>query len=98
MHRVLRILPLAILFTVEAYAQSKWPIDVQRFIERRDACDHFRGEDPYDQERREFLHRKMKEFCIGSDKELTSLKTKYRNDKRITARLNEYEEQIEPSR
>ena len=98
MHRVLRILPLALLFTIEAHAQSAWPADVQHFIERRDACDHFRGEDPYDEERSKFLQQKMTEFCNGTDQELSRLKTKYRTDKRITATLNEYEQQIEPSR
>gem|GEM_PF-792362 len=92
------ILIAYILFTNKAHAQSKWPADVQRFIQRRDACDHFRGEDPYDEERRKFLQQKMAEFCIGTDQELSRLKTRYRNDKKITAKLNEYEQQVEPSR
>ena len=96
MHRVFGILTLALLFIVEAYAQSKWPADVERFIERRDVCDHFRGEDPYDEERRKFLQQKLTEFCVGTDRELSRLKTKYRNDKRITAKLNVYEPQVEP--
>ncbi len=80
-----------------AQAQSQWPADVARFIERRDACDHFRGEDPYDQERREFLNQKMTELCAGTDAELSRLKSKYRNDKKVASKLNEYEAQIEPS-
>ena len=91
LHLLFGILALFLLFAVEAHAQSKWPADVQRFIQRRDACDHFRGEDPYDEERRKFLQQKMAEFCIGTDHELSRLKTRYRNDKKITAKLNEYE-------
>jgi hypothetical protein len=54
--------------------------------------------DPYDQERREFLHRRMTELCVGTDQELSRLKRKYRNDKRVWSKLNEYEERIELSR
>lgn len=31
-----------------ASAQPRFPEDVTRFIERREACDHFRGEAPYE--------------------------------------------------
>jgi hypothetical protein len=87
---------VSLLFVLEARAQSQWPADVARFIERRDACDHFRGEDPYDEERRKFLHQKMTELCMGTDQELSRLKGKYRDDKKITSKLNEYEATIEP--
>src|SRR5262245_23466943 len=96
MRRVFGILPLAFLFALEAHAQSKWPADVQHFIDLRDACDHFRGEEPYDEERRRFLQQKMTELCGGTDQELSRLRIKYRNDQRITAKLKEYEERIEP--
>ena len=29
--------------------------EVEKFKKRRELCDHFRGEDPYDEERRRFL-------------------------------------------
>jgi len=87
---------MPLIFALEAQAQSQWPADVARFIERRDLCDHFRGEDPYDEERRKFLQQKMNEFCAGTDKELERLKSKYRSDKNITSKLNEYEATIEP--
>jgi hypothetical protein len=35
------------------------PEDVTAFVERRDGCDHFRGEYPYDEDRRKFLHKNM---------------------------------------
>ncbi len=85
-----------VAFASSAQAQDKWPSDVARFIERRNGCDHFRGEEPYDKERREFLNQKMAELCPGTDKALANLKDKYRRDKKITALLNEYEAQIEP--
>ena len=84
------------LVASSAQAQEKWPSDLARFIERRNGCDHFRGEEPYDKERLAFLNQKMKELCPGTDKALAALKEKYRKNKKAIAVLNEYEPQIEP--
>jgi hypothetical protein len=78
-----------------AIAQTTLPLDVARFVERRDGCDHFRGEEPYDEERRKFLHQRMLELCVGTDKQLSELKKKYRSNRAVMAKLNEYEVQIE---
>ncbi len=85
-----------VLIASSAQGQEKWPSDVARFIERRSGCDHFRGEEPYDKERREFLNQKMTELCPGTDKALVRLKDKYQKNKKIMEALNEYEPQIEP--
>lgn len=49
------------------------PHDITKFVERRDVCDHFRGE-PYegDAERRDFIERQLNEYCNGTDAELMS--------------------------
>jgi hypothetical protein len=78
-----------------ALGQTKLPPDVARFIERRDGCDHFRGEEPYDEERRKFLNRRMLELCVGTDGQLSKLKKKYRANRAVMTKLNEYELQIE---
>lgn len=75
---------------------SDFPKDVAVFIEKRDLCDHFRGEDPYDAARRKFLEKKLAEFCSGTDRVLSELKQKYRNDPVVLKRLSGYEEDIEP--
>jgi len=91
-----RLLAICGLFlTCSATAQTRFPAEVERFIDRRDKCDHFRGEEPYDEERREFLHRRMVEFCNGTDKQLAELKQKYQGNKAVTERLNRYEPFIE---
>ncbi len=69
--------------------------DVEKFKERRDLCDHFRGEDPYDEQRRKFLEEKLKKYCTGTDKELASLKAKYKNNKTPMKVLEKYKEKIE---
>lgn len=69
--------------------------DVEKFKERRDLCDHFRGEDQYDEDRGKFLEENLKKYCTGTDKELASLKAKYKNNKTVMKVLEKYEEKIE---
>ncbi|MGE5305257.1 MAG: hypothetical protein ACM3TN_18255 [Alphaproteobacteria bacterium] len=54
----------------ERHAAAGLPADVLKFKERRDLCDHFRGEDPYDKERRKFLEENLKKYCAGTDRDL----------------------------
>lgn len=76
----------------------KIPEDVARFKERRDLCDHFRGEDPYDEERRAFLEENMDRYCTGTDAELEALKSRYKDDEAVMRLLSGYEENIEGDR
>lgn len=86
---------LAQSWALAAEPQQALPPDVARFIERRDLCDHFRGEEPYDAERREFLEKRMRQYCTGTDAQLAALKKKYKNRSRVGTKLNGYEETIE---
>ena len=91
-----RRLPLlAAVLSLSAQAQNAMPPDVARFVERRDLCDHFRGEEPYDAERRKFLEESMRQFCTGTDSQLKALKSKYKAEPKVLSKLNEYESQIE---
>jgi hypothetical protein len=76
-------------------AQSALPADVIRFMERRDQCDHFRGEEPYDAERQKFLERRTRELCTGTDRKLKALKMKYQAKQQVLSKLNGYEPGIE---
>jgi hypothetical protein len=82
----------------EPKATSTLPADVAKFKERRDLCDHFRGEEPYDKERRGFLEENLSKYCTGTDKALALLKLKYERDEAILKVLESYEENIEWSR
>ena len=95
--RVVVVVVGALAVAWPVMAQPRLPDDVLRFIERRDACDHFRGEDPYDAARRRFLEQQTRRFCLGTDAELERLRQKYRNDTAVTARLDQYEPGIEAS-
>ena len=88
------LLPL-MLSAVMVQAQASLPHDVARFIERRDLCDHFRGEEPYDAERRDFLAKRMREYCTGTDAQLAALKNKYKSRPEVITRLSGYESKVE---
>lgn len=81
--------------TTAANAQPKLPSDVARYVERRDQCDHFRGEEPYDVERRKFLVKRVREYCKGTDAQLVALHRKYKTNPKVLATLKEYELNIE---
>jgi hypothetical protein len=71
------------------------PKEVLAFKTRRDLCDHFRGEEAYDEDRRRFLEANLKRYCMGTDQELGQLKKKYQKNKAVMKVLTEYEENIE---
>lgn len=71
------------------------PAEVAAFRERRDECDHFRGEDPYDAERAAFLSEALTRTCTGTDAELKALRARYAGDPRVLAALADYEDEAE---
>ena len=93
-------LALTLTFVLAACASAQvsarhLPADVAAFVERRDSCDHFRDEEPYDAERAAELKAKLKETCTGSDKELADLRRKYARNRKIMHRLSTYENRVE---
>jgi hypothetical protein len=98
---MLKYLLVLSLFTISslvfAESDNELPDDVASFIEKRDGCDHFRGEEPYDEARRSFLVKNINELCTGTDKELSDLKSKYKESAEIQEKLSGYEEDIEPN-
>ncbi len=76
-------------------AAGKLAPDVARFIERRDGCEHFRGEEGYDAARRREPAAQVRKLCSGTDREFANLKRKHATNRDLMARLNEYEAAIE---
>ena len=76
------------------------PQDVANFMEKREACDHFRGEISGDPEADESsgLNAKLDLYCKGTDRSLMNLKDKYKNDSTVMEKLNSYDEEIESDR
>ena len=71
--------------------------DVDRFIQRRDICDHLAGEipDPPNPERLKEVIDGINKYCTGTDAELAALKVRYANIPTIMKKLNQYEPSIE---
>lgn len=78
-------------------AEAPLPPDVQKFIERREGCDHMRGEipDPGEKRRMKEVNREIEKLCKGTDKQLAQLKKKYVSNAAVMQRLNEFEDGIE---
>lgn len=71
------------------------PEDVVEFRKSRDLCEHFRQEEPYDEERRAFIQKNLLEFCTGTDAGLAALRSKYAHDRAVQRALSGYEDDIE---
>lgn len=71
--------------------------DFKKFVDDRDACEHFGGEipDPPNPERMKEVLEQMKIYCTGTDARLAALKAKYAKNPKVMSKLNEYEESIE---
>lgn len=76
-------------------AETPLPVDVQAFLDRRAGCEHWRGEEPYDEERRIEIATNACELCRGTDAQLERLKKKYRTQAKVILALSQLEDKIE---
>ena len=95
-----RVAALAILATLGACATppaADAAPDLATFLERRAACDHWRGEvpDPPDPARMREVVRQTDEWCKGTDAQLAQLKKRYRDDPVVAKQLADLEPQVE---
>lgn len=82
----------------DAAPATPFPQEVTSFMVDRDSCDHFRGEEPYDEDRRVFLRENIAELCTGTDAKLVMLRRRYAGDASVVAALHGYEDRIEGNR
>ncbi|NHZ62205.1 hypothetical protein [Massilia genomosp. 1] len=87
---------LAASTACHAQATARFPKDVVTFMERRDACDYFRGEvaNVDDRKRLEDIIRKANSLCRGTDKQLAKLRKKYAENAAVTGGLKQYDDAI----
>ena len=76
---------------------SALPSDVVKFTERREGCDHMRGEisGELDQEGQKEFEANLKESCEGTDHELSGLRVKYLKNHAVINLLSKYPTRIE---
>jgi hypothetical protein len=79
----------------EEASVEPFPREVTAFMVDRDSCDHFRGEQPYDAERRAYIADNVAELCTGTDAKLAMLRRRYAADPAVTAALKGYDDRIE---
>lgn len=85
-----------LMASAQVSAETPLPEDVQRLLADREACDHWRGEDPYDAERKAAIDWAVCHSCTGTDAKLAALKKKYRNNAAVMEKLNAQFEKVEP--
>lgn len=71
------------------------PAEVAAFLERREACDHWRSELGYDEERQADIDWAICQTCPGTDAQLARLKKKYAMNRTVAERLSALEPNIE---
>ena len=71
------------------------PAEVLAFKAQREACDHFRGEEGYDAERRAFLAQALAKTCTGTDRALAALRERFAAQPAVLAALKDFEVRIE---
>jgi hypothetical protein len=69
---------------------ATFPRDVSEFLSTRESCDHWRGEEGYDEVRRAEIARATCDACQGTDSKLAGLKRKYRTHANVIAKLSEF--------
>ena len=52
---IVSLIGLAVMSSGFATGVSDYPFDVETYVDRREICNHFRGEEPYDAGRAQFL-------------------------------------------
>ena len=71
------------------------PPDAAKFREERELCDHFRGEEPYDAQRRRELEQQLNRYCKGTDARLAALRARYADQPRVIDALKDFDAQVE---
>nr|MBA4771171.1 hypothetical protein [Sphingobium sp.] len=87
--------PLDLPASGDDSAMEPFPQEVTAFMVDRDGCDHFRGEQPHDAERRAFIAESVAELCTGTDARLAMLRRRYATDPSVIAALKGYEDRVE---
>lgn len=75
----------------EEQSEAALPEDIRTFKARHEACEHFIGEEPYDEERRTFLNEAVNETCTAIDRQLQDLRTRYAEDPVLSDVLSDFD-------
>ncbi|WDI95451.1 hypothetical protein [Xanthomonas campestris] len=71
------------------------PDDVRKLVDDYDTCEHFAGEEPYDDARRREIEAAVEQYCAPAPARLAALMQRYRNDAGISEWLRNYAKQAD---
>jgi hypothetical protein len=86
---------LSVMIASPVVARHSASQSVAAFIAKRDKCDHFRGEEAYDEARGRFIAAQTKRYCTGTDRHLKALRMRYAKHPKLIAKLADFEDSIE---
>lgn len=87
---------LVICFVKSNALANNLPKEISAFSNKRDLCDHFRGEPVGDtEEHTKYVNEQLEIYCRGTDKQLERLKRKYKKNRIVIQHLDKYEYNIE---
>lgn len=86
---------VAAAYEQDTSSAEAMPADVQAFMETRDECDHWRGEEPYDEDRAKEITNAINDTCKGTDRKLAGLRRKYQDQPYVMQALADYDDKIE---
>lgn len=77
-----------------AWAEEPLPPDVQAYLERRRACEHFIDEEPFDEARRRFLNLRILQTCSGINEQGQATRELHRDNPDVLKLLEAHSERI----
>jgi hypothetical protein len=83
-----------IALPVIASPEESFPPDVEAYLERRRACEHFIGEEPFDEARRRFLRLRILQTCSGINEQGEATRELHKDDPRVLKLLEPHSERI----
>jgi hypothetical protein len=90
----LEVLAVGLIPMFSRAAAVELPNEVSSFLEERESCAHWRGEEGYNKERRAEIDWSICQSCPGTDSKPSVLRKKYRTDKVIMEKLTELEPRL----
>ena len=76
------------------FAAPALPDEIKTFIEQRESCEHFLGEEGYDQERKNLLGTQTTKYCAGTDERLAQLRAKYSKNPAASKALKHFDSKL----
>jgi hypothetical protein len=81
---------LVVSTTANAMPAKRFPPAVQAFLDRSEQCEHWAGEEPYDEDRRKEIDAAFDELhCESLAAERQRLQQRYRKDAAVTKAIEE---------